>query len=167
MNGIKRPFLGVFLYLALLFCMMTCLNGGNLTKVEIMKTLSLLSLILLIGCAQDNAKKQADDLTLILPPPPNIVEINPKELAKNMITITGTIVFKNIEGGILGLDGKDGHKYTPRNLKPKYRRPGLVLEISGTINEDLLSYKQYGQMIEVKSVKIIDDSNVSGGSNEY
>jgi hypothetical protein len=42
-----------------------------------------------------------------------------------------------------------------------------VLEITGTINEDLLSFKQYGRMLEVKSVKIIDDSNVGRNSNEY
>lgn len=131
-----------------------------------MKIILLISLTLLLGCADKSQNSQSEDLAQPAPSA-KIVEVNPKELANNMITVTGTIIFKNIEGGILGLDGNDGHKYTPRNLKPEYRRPGLVLEITGTINEDLLSYKQYGQMIEVKSVKIIDDSNVGRNSNEY
>jgi hypothetical protein len=148
------------------------LNSENNFEVRNMKIIAFLSLallsgLLLLGCAQDTAKTSAEDLANLKKPPAKLVEVNPNELANNMITVTGTIIFKNIEGGILGLNGNDGNKYTPRNLKPKYRRPGLVLEITGTINEDLLSFKQYGRMLEVKSVKIIDDSNVGRNSNEY
>jgi hypothetical protein len=140
--------------------------GEIALKLNNMKFILIVSIALLVGCANDDPITQSEDLPQATPSA-KVVEVKPQELANNMITVTGTIIFKNIEGGILGLDGNDGHKYTPRNLKPEYRRPGLVLEITGTINEDLLSYKQYGQMLEVKSVKIIDDSNVGRKSNEY
>lgn len=134
-----------------------------------MKPIYLISLLFIASCAQDTSEQKPLEKSELeaLKQTNAIVEVKPQELTKNMIKVTGTIVFKNIEGGIIGLETKDGKKYTPRNLKPQHRRPGLVLEVTGVINEDLLSYKQYGQMLEVKSVKVIDDSNIGGTSNEY
>lgn len=81
--------------------------------------------------------------------------------AKAMITVTGTIVYKEIEGGFYALDATSGKKYQPQGLPLEYRKNGLVVKVSGIIETEMASIQQYGEILKVQSVKVIDSSKVS------
>ncbi|MCC2616024.1 hypothetical protein LJ739_07205 [Aestuariibacter halophilus] len=122
-----------------------------------MKYALLLSVLALVACS-GNTTPQAESQPT---PPP----VEASEEAK-MITVTGTIVFKNLEGGFIGFDANNGKKYMPRGLAKEHRKPGLVLEITGEVL-DVLTFQQYGEVLKVKDVKVIDDSKVGQQSNHY
>ena len=83
-----------------------------------------------------------------------------EKLKEAYFTVKGTIVYKNLEGGFYGLDADNGRKYLPHGLAMKYRKNGLVVEVSGTIEKEMMSFKQYGEILKVKSVTVIDDTKV-------
>lgn len=74
---------------------------------------------------------------------------------------TGTIVYKNLEGGFFALLTKDNQRFTLRHLPNAYRLDGLVVEINGRINKDVLTMTQFGELLEVKEVKVLDDSQAA------
>ncbi len=89
---------------------------------------------------------------------------NPQE--QQMITVTGTIRFLPMEGGFYGLDGENGKKYMPQGIDKSMLKNGLVVEVTGTVLTDMLTFQQYGEVLKVKSSKIISDKDVKH-LNEY
>ena len=77
---------------------------------------------------------------------------------KAMITVKGTVVYKTIEGGFWGFDAEDGKKYTPHGLKKEHRRDGVILEVTGYVEEDMVTFTQYGPILKVKSSTLLDES---------
>ena len=78
----------------------------------------------------------------------------------NQLRMRGTIVYKDLEGGFYGFDADNGKKYQPKGLPREYRKNGLVVEISGSIDNQMSSIQQYGEILKVSSIKVIDDSKV-------
>jgi hypothetical protein len=80
--------------------------------------------------------------------------------AAKMITLQGTIRYKNLEGGFWGLEGNDGNKYMPSGLNKALLVDGMVVEVVGIIEEDegLMTIQQYGKIFKVKNSKMIDNS---------
>ena len=85
---------------------------------------------------------------------------------KNMITITGTVVFKQLEGGFYGLDADDGKKYLPQGMKKSLLKNGMKVRVKGYILTDMLTFQQYGEVLKVIETEMIDDSQVHQ-QNEY
>lgn len=83
------------------------------------------------------------------------------------ITVTGTIVLKAMEGGFWGFDGDNGQKYMPHGIDKQYLQPGLVVKITGIVDKDMMTFQQYGYVLKVKSVEIVDDSNVGKTDTTY
>ena len=132
-----------------------------------MKLLVFLGVVFLVACSQDNKEATSEEikngeqpLSQAEPSPQQTTEQQVTNEKDSMLTIRGTIVFKPQEGGFFGFDADDGKKYFPNGLKEKYRRHGLVVELSGEINMQMVTYQQYGPVLMVKSVKVIDQSKV-------
>ena len=85
----------------------------------------------------------------------------------NSKEITGTLLYKDLEGGFYGFDGDNGNKYTLRNLAPEYKKNGIKLHVRGRIREDIMTFTQYGSVFEVEDVKVLDESGVKAKNNEY
>ena len=83
-----------------------------------------------------------------------------KQEAPKMITLRGTVRYKNFEGGFWGLDGNDGNKYMPAGLNKALLVDGMIVEVTGIIEEDknLMTFQQYGKILTVKGSKMIDNS---------
>lgn len=133
-----------------------------------MKILLIVMTTLLASCAQDSTADKVNEsestklqpgAVALTPPPPSENEL--KASKPTMLTLRGTVVYKNLEGGFFGFDADNGKKYMPSGLKEKYRRPGLIIEVTGVINTQMVTFQQYGSVLMVKSVKVIDDSKVS------
>lgn len=125
--------------------------------------LILLISTLLMGCSGTNtsttnetAKSQPDELT----------EKADKEDSE-MITVTGTIHFKSIEGGFFALDGHNGEKYMPHGMDKSLLKDGMVVEVKGVILKDMMTFQQYGEVLKVTESKMIDDSKVKPLPSEY
>ena len=82
------------------------------------------------------------------------------KLKEAPLTVTGTVVFKTMEGGFYGLDADNGKKYLPHGLPLEYRKNGLVVEVTGSIEKEMMSFQQYGDILKIKTVKVLDDSKV-------
>ncbi|MFC4699695.1 hypothetical protein ACFO4O_05930 [Glaciecola siphonariae] len=79
--------------------------------------------------------------------------------AKQM-TLTGTMMYQNLEGGFYGFIAKDGTKYTLNNLGKEHRRHGLVIQIEAEPLEGMATITQFGQLLKVNKVTVLDESNV-------
>ena len=71
---------------------------------------------------------------------------------------TGTIVYKTFEGGFFALISTDNKRFTLRHLPEDYRLDGLIVEITGSVNKNIITTTQFGDLLEVDAVKVLDDS---------
>jgi hypothetical protein len=85
-----------------------------------------------------------------------------------MITLRGTVRYKNFEGGFWGLDADDDNKYLPAGLNKALLIDGMVIEVTGVIEEDknLMTFQQYCKILTVKESKMLDNSNAKA-QNSY
>ena len=113
---------------------------------------------LLFGCAGEKVQStppSAKGKPVIHTTP----ELKQQEL--KMITVRGTIKYKNLEGGFWALDAEDGRKFMPSGLDKALLVDGIVVEVTGVIEEDVITFQQYGKTLKIKSSRVIDDSNTS------
>ncbi|UCE49584.1 MAG: hypothetical protein JSW47_05455 [Phycisphaerales bacterium] len=90
---------------------------------------------------------------------PNVPEPNeppstdiPAMPPKDSFEITGTVVFKNIEGGFFAIDGDDGRKYDPIDLPENFRKDGMKVKLTARLKRDAVSFHMYGSIIEVVNI---------------
>ncbi len=114
--------------------------------------------IAISGCAGEKVTAQ----------PPQVSQNQPQaeKQAEDMINVTGTIVFKGMEGGFYALDADDGRKFMPQGMNKALLKHGMKVQVSGIILKDMLTFQQYGEILKVTEAVVIDDSNVKG-QNEY
>lgn len=72
------------------------------------------------------------------------------------LNITGTIVFKTLEGGFFAIDGDDGGQYNPLNLNESFRKNGLRVKVVAELQPEMMSMYNYGKIVEIKDIMIID-----------
>jgi hypothetical protein len=78
-----------------------------------------------------------------------------------LLTLKGQVLFQEFEGGFFGFIDEDGNKYTPMGMDKKHLRHGLVIELSGRVLPDMITTTQFGEVIKVESVSIVDESNAA------
>ena len=110
----------------------------------------------LAGCAGET-----EETAQPIPAKTFATETNPeiKQEVPKMITVRGTVRYKNLEGGFWALDSDDGKKYMPSGLDKALRVDGMVIEVNGYIEEDVVTFQQYGKTLKIKQSRLIDDSN--------
>ena len=65
----------------------------------------------------------------------------------------GTVVFRESNGGFYGILTDKGGQVEPKNLDPKFRADGLHIAFTGTLDTSHLGEHQWGNPIELGSVK--------------
>tara|TARA_B100001063_G_C16576748_1_gene458671 strand:+ start:169 stop:621 length:453 start_codon:yes stop_codon:yes gene_type:complete len=83
------------------------------------------------------------------------------------VTLTGTIVYKEMEGGFYAFIAEGGERYTLRKLDKKFHRNGLIVKVTGMPMPDVMTITQYGTVLQVKSVEILDASRVIGNASSH
>ena len=86
---------------------------------------------------------------------------------EKIMTLTGTVAYQNMEGGFYGFIDNKGNKYTPMNLSAEHRKNGLVIQISAKEVVGMMTTTQFGKLIEVTNIKVLDDSKISPINNTY
>ncbi|MFT4939969.1 MAG: hypothetical protein ACI88A_003019 [Paraglaciecola sp.] len=127
-----------------------------------MKTVIFASLALCLTACNSNLEAAPVALT-------KSKELEPamsgKELSSSIIEFRGTVKYIPLEGGFYAIYADDGRKFMPRKLGEIHRRHGLVVKVSGKILKDVLTIQQHGQVLDIRSIEIVDDSNVGGADN--
>ena len=83
-----------------------------------------------------------------------------KQVGSTMIEFQGTVKYITLEGGFYAIYADDGRKFTPKNLGELHRKNGLVVKVRGKILKDVVTFQQHGQVLNISSIEIIDDSKV-------
>lgn len=79
------------------------------------------------------------------PPPPE----SPAIPSTDTVEITGTIVYKTLEGGFYAIEAEDGSKYDPMNLPESFKKDGMKIKINARLKPDVMGFHMYGSIIEV------------------
>lgn len=83
------------------------------------------------------------------------------------VTLKGTIVFKEMEGGFYAFISDNGERYTLQKLDKKFHRNGLIVKVTGMPKPDVMTITQYGTVMQVESVEILDASRVIGNKSSH
>lgn len=87
-------------------------------------------------------------------------DMNTQASEKETIRFTAEVVFKNLEGGFFALIAKDGSKYQPMGLAQEFRRHGLIVEVEAEKVTDMVTYQQFGTLVRILNISILDESGV-------
>ena len=74
---------------------------------------------------------------------------------RTMITFTGTVAHKRIEGGFFAIEAEDGAKYVPLDLPEDFAKDGLKVKVTGRPRPDLVSHHMYGTLIEIVDISAL------------
>ncbi|MFT5675321.1 MAG: hypothetical protein ACI808_001252 [Paraglaciecola sp.] len=129
-----------------------------------MKTALLTSLVLCLTACNSTLDARPITLTESKKLEPAMSE---KQLASSIIEFRGTVKYISIEGGFYAIYADDGRRFMPRKLGEIHRRHGLVVKVSGKILKDVITTQQHGQVLEIRSIEIIDDSNVGREDSRF
>lgn len=86
---------------------------------------------------------------------------------KDNVTLKGSIIYKELEGGFFAFITEKGDRFTLHGLDETYQKNGLVVEIEGITKPQMMTITQFGTVLEVQSVKVLDASNVIDGTNTH
>lgn len=131
------------------------------------------SVLTLVACSQKEANK---DVTMVDKEKQmdTKAESMPKELVAEPVTqaeaieenvkgeasMKGSIIYKDLEGGFYAFIAENGDRYTLHGLDETYQKNGLVVEVKGTPKPDMMTFTQFGTVLQVSSVKVLDTSKV-------
>lgn len=81
---------------------------------------------------------------------------------KAVFEFRGTVHFVTLEGGFYAIYADDGRKFMPQRLSEAHKKHGLVVKVKGKILKDVITYQQHGQVLQITSIEVVDDSHVEG-----
>jgi hypothetical protein len=67
------------------------------------------------------------------------------------MNITGTVVYKNIEGGIWGIVDAQNKKWQVVNMPEQIRKPDLSVNIEAELLADEVSFAMWGRPVRIIS----------------
>ena len=82
-------------------------------------------------------------------PPPAKRSAGPQA---DTFTLTGTIVWKALEGGFFAIHSDDGKKYDPINLPDAMKKEGLRVSVTARLKKGAVSFHMYGSIIEIVDI---------------
>lgn len=85
----------------------------------------------------------------------------------NVMTLTGEIRYQNFEGGFYGFIAQNGDKYMPSGLKSEHRKTGLIVEIKAQAITDRATTVQFGTLIKILDIKVLDASKVEKANDTW
>jgi hypothetical protein len=71
----------------------------------------------------------------------------------DIVTITGTVRFIELEGGFFGIVSDTGKHYLPLNLGRDFRAHGLRVRIEGRLRKDIVTTSMWGTPLEIHGIE--------------
>lgn len=75
------------------------------------------------------------------------------EGAGPVLTISGTVRYLQIEGGVYVIEDASGTRYHPTNLPESFRTDGQAVEAEGRRRDDMMSIGMVGPMVELVRIR--------------
>ena len=72
------------------------------------------------------------------------------------VSFTGTVAYKNLEGGFYAIDADDGQKYMPINLPKEFAVDGLRVQVSARPKAEMVGIQMYGILIEIVEISKLE-----------
>ena len=69
------------------------------------------------------------------------------------LSLTGTIVFVDLEGGFYGFIADSGEHYFPLNLEKQYKIDKTKVRIEGKIRKDIVTFTMWGTSLEILKIE--------------
>jgi hypothetical protein len=88
----------------------------------------------------------------------SMTELDAPTEKATLMKMRGTITYQDFEGGFFSFIAEDGSKFTPQMLAPEHRKDGLVVQITGEVVTDMMTTTQFGQLLKVHDITVIDAS---------
>jgi inhibitor of cysteine peptidase len=107
-------------------------------------------------CNEEGTQKESSKTDKEVVSKENTKEEDPPSVNPDIITLTGTIVFKDIEGGFYGIIGDDGKNYEPSNLSDEFKKDGLKVKFTARLHTDWASISMFGTIIELLDIESIE-----------
>ena len=73
-----------------------------------------------------------------------------------IVEITGTVKFIEVEGGFYGIAGDNGERYDPLNLSPDFQKDGLRVRIQARLRKDVVTTRMWGMPVDLISIENLD-----------
>ena len=77
----------------------------------------------------------------------------PHSTKTSTISVGGTVVFRDKDGGFFGILTDNGGQYEPANLDPQYHTDGLRVKITGKLDSTRLGTHNWGNPIQIDRVQ--------------
>ncbi|WP_420935657.1 ribose-phosphate pyrophosphokinase [Alteromonas sp. A081] len=107
----------------------------------------------------DNTKAQENAPTELQAEP--VTQAEAKEVSVNeSVTLKGSIIYKELEGGFFAFITENGDRFTLHGLDEDYHQNGLIVEIKGVTKPEMMTITQFGTVLDVHNVKVLDTSKV-------
>ncbi len=69
------------------------------------------------------------------------------------VAFQGRVVHVELEGGFWGILSKDGQRFDPIALPPRFQRDGLEVEVTAIVLRDTVSIRMWGQLIRILNIR--------------
>ena len=106
---------------------------------------------ILVGCEDDDSSSSSSHV--------DTAQRQQEQAAGNeeqdIISFSGTLSYKDFEGGFFAIDADDGTGYHPINLPKEFAVNGLRVNVTARIRDDLASIHMYGTMIDIVEISIL------------
>jgi len=74
----------------------------------------------------------------------------------NVIELQGTVVYKDLQGGLFIIDGDDGKTYDPINLPEAFKKDGIRVHATIRARDDVGSIHMVGDIIEIVDIDAVE-----------
>jgi hypothetical protein len=133
-------------------------NHVNLPKYFVAAIIT----VSLSACGSNNITEKSTAQSPVSQSQMTVVKtVEPQVKEDKTMILTGQIRYQSFEGGFYSFIANDGKKYMPSDLKEEHRKNGLIVEMKVQPITNRMTTQQFGTLVKVLEIKIIDDSKVS------
>ena len=79
------------------------------------------------------------------------------------ISLSGQVTYVDLEGGFYGIITPDGEKYLPLDLPEDYHQDGLLVDVTGVVDPDVMTIQMWGQPLRIETITVSQDVQPSSG----
>lgn len=102
-----------------------------------MKAVAIVAVLVLAACATARTERHED-------------------ARGDLIETTGTVLWRDVEGGSYVIKSEDGTTYDPVNLPNEFREAGLRVYFEARRRPDLMSQRMVGVLVEIVAMRKVE-----------
>ena len=100
--------------------------------------------VLMTGCGGESHTQTVDQPVAAVPDQPTDTVQE-----EGTVSFSGTVAYKEFEGGFFAIDADNGAKYNPRNLPEHLAVDGQRVTVTARVRDDMMGIHMYGSYIDI------------------